>query len=159
VINTGTLSANVSPSSWTMDVGQNETFTATASFGSGTYSSYQWYVNGSAQSSQTNSTFSFAPTSAGSYAITVTVTDSSGVTSTQSTVAVATVRQVFSSVLWLIVVIVIITVLFLTLLSWYRHHKKTQAIQIAGVKVLSLALFCYFPFSDQDFEHNSSAWK
>ena len=36
----------VSPSSWTMDVGQSKTFTATPSGGSGSYTSYQWYVNG-----------------------------------------------------------------------------------------------------------------
>ena len=40
------LSVSVSPSSWTMDIGQSEVFTASASGGSGSYTSYQWYVNG-----------------------------------------------------------------------------------------------------------------
>jgi hypothetical protein len=79
------LSVSVSPGSASLDVGQSKTFTATASGGSGTYSSYHWYVNGFAQSGQTGSTFSFSPASAGSYSITATVTDSLGVTSAQST--------------------------------------------------------------------------
>ena len=77
---------SVSPSSWTMDVGQSKTFTADPAGGSGGYSSsgYQWYVGGIAQSGQTASTFSSSPNSAGSPLITVTVTDSLGVISSQS---------------------------------------------------------------------------
>ena len=67
--------------------------TATPSGGSGSYTSYQWYVNGSAQTGQTASTFSYSPASAGSYSITVTVTDSSGATSAQSTAASVTVNS------------------------------------------------------------------
>ena len=74
-----------------MDVGQSKTFTATPTGGSGSYTGYQWYVGGSAQCGQTASTFSFAPGSAGSYSITVTVTDSSGATSAQSSAATVTV--------------------------------------------------------------------
>ena len=51
----------VSPISWTMDMGQNTTFSAVASGGSGSYSSYQWYVGGSPQFGATSSTFSYAP--------------------------------------------------------------------------------------------------
>ena len=67
--------------------------TATASGGSGSYTSYQWYVDGSAQTGQTASTFSYSPASAGSYSITVTVTDSLGATSAQSTAATVTVNS------------------------------------------------------------------
>ncbi len=77
----------VSPSSWTMDVGRSKVFSASASGGSSTYASYQWYVGGVARSGQTASTFSYAPKSAGSYSITVTVTDSLGATSAQSSPA------------------------------------------------------------------------
>ena len=83
--------ASISPSSWTMDIGQNETLTATPSGGSGTYTSYQWYLDGIAQPGQTKSTFSFAPVSSGSYLTTVTVSDSLGVTSAQSSPANVTV--------------------------------------------------------------------
>ena len=77
----------VSPTSWAMDLGQSgQTFTATATGGSGSYTSYQWYVNGALQGS-TASTFSFAPTSTGSYSLTATVTDSLGIISAQSSPA------------------------------------------------------------------------
>jgi YVTN family beta-propeller protein len=92
VINIGALTASVSPSSSTMDMGQSTMFTATAFGGSGSYTGYQWYVDGSAQSGQTASTFSFVPVSVGSYSITATVTDSSGATSTQSNAATITVN-------------------------------------------------------------------
>ncbi|MGA2682546.1 MAG: hypothetical protein ABSF44_12190, partial [Candidatus Bathyarchaeia archaeon] len=86
------LSVSVSPSSWTMDVGQSETFTATPAGGSGSYTGYQWYVGGVAQSGQTASTFSYSPSSAGSPLITVTVTDSSSTTSPQSSAPSVTVN-------------------------------------------------------------------
>ena len=78
---------SVSPTSATLSIDQPQTFSAAASGGSGNYSSYQWYVNDVAQSAQTASTFSYSPDSPGSYSITATVTDSSGVTSSQSTAA------------------------------------------------------------------------
>jgi len=80
----------VSPISASLDVGQSQLFTANPSGGSGTYTSYQWYVNEVAQSGQTASTFNYSPASAGSYSITSTVTDSSGATSAQSTAATVT---------------------------------------------------------------------
>ncbi len=84
------LTISISPTSATFNVGQSKTFTATTSGGSGTYTSYQWYLNGFAQSGRTASTFSYSPASAGSYSITATVTDSLGSTSAQSTAAVVT---------------------------------------------------------------------
>ena len=84
----------VSPASWIMDVGQSKTFTASASGGSGSYASYQWYVGGTAQSGATSSTFSYVPGSVGSYSITVTVTDSLGTTSAQSSAASVSVAAV-----------------------------------------------------------------
>ena len=82
---------SISPTSDTLDVGQSQLFTATPSGGTGTYTSYQWYVGGAAQSGQTASTFSFTPGSSGSYSITATVTDSLGATSAQSDAAAVTV--------------------------------------------------------------------
>ena len=83
----------VSPTSWTMDVGQSKTFTASASGGSGVYSSYQWYVGGVVQSGETASTFSFASDSVATYLVTVTTTDSLGATSTQSSAATVTITK------------------------------------------------------------------
>ena len=93
------LSVTVSPASVTVDANQVVTLTATASGGSGIYSSstgYQWYVNGSLQSGQTASTFSYSPASSDSYSITsysitATVADSLGTTSAMSPPASVTV--------------------------------------------------------------------
>ena len=85
------LTVSVSPTSWTMDVGQSKTFTATASGGSGTYTGYQWYMNGLLAQSGTASVIPFTPVSAGTYLITVTVTDSYVVTSALSSAASVTV--------------------------------------------------------------------
>jgi hypothetical protein len=78
----------ISPLSWTMDVGQSTIFTAKASGGSGSYSSYQWYVDGQLQSDQA-STFVYSSSAGplGAHSITVTITDSLGVTSPQSSPA------------------------------------------------------------------------
>jgi peptidoglycan/xylan/chitin deacetylase (PgdA/CDA1 family) len=85
---------SLSPTYWAIDVGQGgKTFTATASGGSGSFTSYQWYVDGTSQSGQTASTFSFAPGSVGSYSITATATDSLGATSAQSSAALVTVNS------------------------------------------------------------------
>ncbi|MGA2386083.1 MAG: protease pro-enzyme activation domain-containing protein [Candidatus Bathyarchaeia archaeon] len=81
------LSVSVSPSTWTMDVGQSKSFTANPTGGSGNYTSYQWYVNGTA------STMPFTPASAGNYTLTVAVTDSLGLTSAQSTSRLVTVNS------------------------------------------------------------------
>jgi hypothetical protein len=78
------LGVSVSPVSWVMDVGQSKLFTATPLGGSGIYSSYQWYVGSIAQSGKTSSTFNYSSALPGSYLITVSVTDSLGATSVQS---------------------------------------------------------------------------
>lgn len=51
--------ASVSPTSWTMDIGQSATFTAITTGGSGNYTSYQWYVNGQLAQSGTASVMPF----------------------------------------------------------------------------------------------------
>jgi uncharacterized membrane-anchored protein len=85
---------SVSPGFVALDVGQSQTFTAAASGGSGTYTAYQWYVDGAAQSGQSSSTFNYSAASAGSYTITATVTDSFSTTSPQSTAATLTASTV-----------------------------------------------------------------
>jgi hypothetical protein len=68
---TVTISSSNNP----VDVNIAVTFTANPSGGSGTYSSYAWYVS-SAQQSSTSSTMSYTFTSSGSYTVEVIVTDS-----------------------------------------------------------------------------------
>ena len=84
------LTVSVSPSSWTMNVGQSQLFTASTSGGAGSLS-YQWYVNGGAQSGATASTFTFTAQAAGSVTIYVKVTDNFGDT-VQSNSAMVTVN-------------------------------------------------------------------
>ena len=86
------LAVAVSPSSALMDIGQTLVFTASPSGGSGTYVSYQWYLNGLAQAGETASTYSYTPTANGTYYIGVTVTDSLGHTSPQSSIVQVTVN-------------------------------------------------------------------
>jgi hypothetical protein len=67
----------VSPGSWVTDFGQTETFTATASLGSGTLH-YQWYLDDAAVGSD-SSTYEYTATSIGSHGVYVNVTDSASV--------------------------------------------------------------------------------
>ena len=88
------LSISISPVSAIMNSGQSQTFTATASGGSGSYTSYQWYVDSTPQSGITTSTFTYTPGSTtGIHTITATVTDSSGTTSALSNPSTVTVNS------------------------------------------------------------------
>jgi hypothetical protein len=86
-------SVSVTPVSGIMDEGQSNTFTANPVGGSGIYTSYQWYVDGSVQSGETAPNFTFIAPSAGSHLITVTVTDNLGFTSDQSSASSVTVNS------------------------------------------------------------------
>ncbi len=69
------LTVSISPTSATVDVGQSQTFTSTALGGSPPYT-YQWYLNNIAVSGAKNPTWTFTPTSSGSYTVYLNVTDS-----------------------------------------------------------------------------------
>jgi YVTN family beta-propeller protein len=87
VIVSGSPTANISPlGPLAMDIGQSLTFTVTPNGGSGSYSAYQWYIDGLAQTGANSSRFNFSPALAGYYSVTVTVTDSLGAISAQSNV-------------------------------------------------------------------------
>ncbi len=89
------LTVSVSPAGpVTMNIGQTETFTANPSGGSDSYSTYTWYVNGISQSGYDTSMFNYTANSLGSLSITATVTDSLGVTSSQSSTCDVTVNDV-----------------------------------------------------------------
>ena len=85
-------SVSVSPSSATLDLGQPQMFSATASGGTGSLS-YQWYVNGAAQNDATASTFTYTASAEGSFTVYVKVTDNAPTsvtaTSNSATVTVA----------------------------------------------------------------------
>ncbi len=85
--------ATISPPSASSDVGINNNFVASASGGSGTYTNYEWFVNGVSKQSSSDTIFSYAGTWPGTYSITVVVTDSLGQLSGQSTPAQLTVNN------------------------------------------------------------------
>lgn len=84
------LSVSISPTTGKIKVGESITFTSTVSGGEPAYN-YQWYLNGSAVSGATSPTWTFAPTTQGSYIIYVNVTDNLGKTakSNEASVTVA----------------------------------------------------------------------
>jgi hypothetical protein len=81
------LSAPISPTSATLDVGQSQLFTSTVSGGTSPYT-YQWYLGDVAVSSATNSSWTFKPTSSGSYTVYLVVTDFVGIVTTSNTATV-----------------------------------------------------------------------
>lgn len=85
--------ASILPISWTMDVGQSKQFSATGADGTLPYTGYQWYVGGVAQVGATGQTFTYDAVAEGSASITVTVTDSAGITSVQSPAATVTINS------------------------------------------------------------------
>jgi hypothetical protein len=87
------LTVSVSPSSAAMDLGQSKTFTATASGGTTPYS-YKWYLNNALVPGATTFTWTFTPTSTGSYTVYTNVTDSaSSPVTKKSNVASVTVNS------------------------------------------------------------------
>ncbi len=79
------LTVSISSSKNPIDYGQSVTFTASASGGSGSYS-YQWYLNGSAVSGATSSTWTTTSLPTGSPTIYVDVTDSNSYTVQSNTI-------------------------------------------------------------------------
>jgi len=91
-----TLQVSVSPSLVQMDLGQSKTFTATVSGGTTPYT-YKWYLNDVLVLGATGSTWTFTPTSTGSYTVYVNVTDSATIPVTKkSNVASVTVNPALS---------------------------------------------------------------
>jgi hypothetical protein len=82
-VSANVLAASISPASATLDVGQSETFGSSVSGGLPPYS-YQWCLNGAAVSGATNSSWTWTPSSAGSYTIYLNATDSAGYVATSN---------------------------------------------------------------------------
>jgi hypothetical protein len=83
-------SVTISPSSVSIYIGDSQTFTAAVSGGTLSWSSYvyQWYLNGSAVSGATSASWTFTPSSTGSYAVYVTIIDNFGRRATSNTALV-----------------------------------------------------------------------
>ena len=76
------LGSNLDPS----DVGETITFTASATGGTGSYSTYDFFLNGVSEQSGASMTWSYAFSSAGSYSVYVNITDSGGHEANSNTV-------------------------------------------------------------------------
>ena len=81
------LTVSISPTSVTMDVGQSQLFTSSVTGGTAPYT-YQWYLNGAPVSGATSNSWTFTPTSSGSYTVYLNVTDSVGVIAISNTATV-----------------------------------------------------------------------
>ena len=86
------LSVSISPHSKSIVVGDSVTFTRTITGGTSPYS-YQWYLDDNPVSGATSSTWTFTPTSAGTYHVYLKVTDANSNTAQSETAKVT-----FSSV-------------------------------------------------------------
>jgi hypothetical protein len=89
---TPALSVAISPSSATLYLGQCQLFASSVTGGTSRYS-YQWYLNGAPVSRANKPTWTFTPTSAGSYTVYVKVTDSAGKQTTSNTATVTVNRR------------------------------------------------------------------
>ena len=85
--NASSLFFTISPGSATLDVGQSQLFTSIVTGGISPYT-YQWCLNGSAVPGATSSSWTFTPTSAGSYTVYVEVNDSLGAQATSKNTTV-----------------------------------------------------------------------
>ena len=69
------LSVSISPTTGKIKVGESVAFTSTVSGGLSPYS-YQWYLNGAAVPCATSPTWTFTPTTTGTYTVYLNITDS-----------------------------------------------------------------------------------
>jgi tetrahydromethanopterin S-methyltransferase subunit B len=81
------LSVTISPISVTMDLGQSKQFTSSISGGTSPYSC-QWYLNDAPVSGATSNSWTFTPTSSGSYTVKLTVQDAAVNTASATTTIV-----------------------------------------------------------------------
>jgi hypothetical protein len=109
------LSISISPSSVTLNVGQSQTFTSNVSGGTSPYV-YQWYENGAAVPGATSSTWTFTPSSTGSYSVYVNITDNAGFSAKSNTTSVSVnspstpLSGLFPLILYVLVAIIAVVV-------------------------------------------------
>jgi PKD repeat protein len=101
-------SVSMTSSTTSTTVGQAVTFSSSVSGGK-TPITYTWYLNGAAVSGATSSTWTFTPTSEGSYQVYVVVTDADGFTATSSTASLTVLPAQGLSVggVWILVIVLV----------------------------------------------------
>ena len=134
--NSNTITINVNPSltisitALKNNIITNQTIiiNATASSGTPPYT-YQWYVNGNPVNGATSSSFSFTPNKAGSYTITVTITDSAGVSKNSNALTVTVNNPPIYSpsnssfLYWIFFIIIIVLVIIVILIVAFSLKK------------------------------------
>jgi hypothetical protein len=92
-----TLIVSIDPSESSITVGESKIFTASAQYGSGTYTNYAWYLDSNPTPVQNGLTdsYTYSTTTAGQHTISVTVTDS--LSNTASNSAAITINPASSS--------------------------------------------------------------
>jgi hypothetical protein len=136
--NSNTITINVNPpltisiiaSKNNIITNQTIIINATASSGTPPYT-YQWYVNGNPVNGATSSSFSFTPNKAGSYTITVTITDSAGVSKNSNALTVTVSNPPIyspsnSSFLFFIIIIVLVIIIILLIVVFSLKKKKNK---------------------------------
>ena len=134
--NSNTITINVNPpliisiatSTNTIITNQTIIINATVSSGTPPYT-YQWYVNGNPVSGATSPSFSFTPNKAGSYSISVTITDSAGVSKNSNTLTINVNNPPIyspsnSSFLFFIIIIVLVIIILLVVTFSLKKKKN-----------------------------------
>ena len=87
------ISVSTSASASAITVGQSAQFTASVNGGNPPYT-YQWYVNGNPVSGSASNTYTFNPSSSGTYNVYVAVTDSTGTTQNSNPLSITVYRAI-----------------------------------------------------------------
>ncbi|HML02301.1 MAG TPA: PKD domain-containing protein, partial [Candidatus Bathyarchaeia archaeon] len=124
IIVNAALSVGILPTSATLDVGQHQLFTLNVSGGTSPYS-YQWYINGTAVSGATNTTWTFAPSSTGSYKIYVKVTDASRAQATSNIATITVIPAIPEFPSYLILPLLVLATL-MAAIALKRKRNLTQ---------------------------------
>jgi hypothetical protein len=133
---TGPPIVNISTSTTTLEVGQLATLAASVTGGTLPYSNYQWYLNGSAITGATSSSYTFTPDNGGTYDITVTVQDTLNATASSNLIVEIVTSPPSKSLtnlplLPMIIVAVVIIILVVIggamLILRRRSHKKQKS--------------------------------